>query len=509
MKSISILKSAAYSIFMMMVCLFVVNLAAGIFIKRVTNSNSKYEAKAIPASGAPDYLVCHEWSGNQYFDFYFQDVLSQYRSIINIGAENIDSTQPIKCVRHQFDATKIMMDLPVPGKKKKGAKRLVFIGDSFTYGEAVPRGAAYPDAINNYLRLLGNPDNWEIVNYGIIGADMPFIYEKNFKDALKTNPDAIVYTWIPNDTPYGGKREEFLRLNDLINRRNLILRTKGISLIKLISTASTNRRLTRDTLKWYQDVNGPNNKEIERFSEALSKMKRESEARGVDFRVALFPILAGKPGRYPLARAHKYIGGILHRENIKYIDLTHSVLRLPADKLWICPANHHPNVQMHRWAAKALMQYLSIKTSYKRNKPASANKIEQKSKECDNTAAAGISAYTLRTLRKEAEGIAPEISIITNSGQIKNALLRARNINVRLAEKGADAAAQCAHGRPCLYLLFIPEKIKHKIYLPDFDPPVFSKLTFTEGVFLFMFPDDAASLPAWITLYGKDLCEWK
>ncbi len=473
---------------------FILNTVSSHILGKQETSYSKYDIKAITNNGDVDYLVCDEGGNNYYFDFYFHIVKDAYAKTINIGPEIIDTNEPVKCVRHNFDATKIMTELPDPGPPGRDEKRIVFIGDSFTYGEAVPAGMAYPNAMNTYLELRGNPNKWNIINYGIIGADLPFIYNVNFKQALNVSPDTIVYTWIPNDTPYHGKRAEFLELYDLINRRNLRLRLRGIPFVKLIRLLLENRRLTSQTLKWYRDIHGPDNKQgMAELRELFAKMKEESNAISADFRVALFPLLIGRPGDYPLAGVHNSVKEILDEEGIKFIDLTDKVLVEPANELWVHNANHHPNVKTHRRAAKALLDYLGIaKTGIENGGDGKTDgpDISENSTALPPVCVAhamGAADYAsmLDALTTELKEYPAGTRFITNSAVVFDIVRNRLSGNIFFDDGNLTETETGGSILQCIYLFYMVVN-RDNVRL-DFAPDYMSKMTFPEGS-LFVIP---------------------
>lgn len=478
-------------------------------------AHAKYELKVVHSDGKAGYLICHIKGGDSHYDYVFQHVMPVFRDFINIGRIDLDTDEPLKCVHHPFDATEMNRNFPDPGRAEPREKRVVFIGDSFTYGEAVPTGMAYPDYLDHYLALSGNPQNTRVLNYGIVGADFPFLYEENFKAALAAQPRMIVYSWIPNDTPYPGQRDAALEIYDMINRRGDIRRFEGFPLLRVLRIAAFNRRITARTIEWYRDIHSDFNSEgLESMQQMLAAMKRESEAAGAEFRVALFPLLAGGPDGYPFQGIHSVMSGMLDREGIPWIDLTSTLLETRAEDLWINAANHHPNALGHRKAARALVRFLELAgddsiNAMGRSQPGAAGCADTGCGDGCASACMGARDWTgiCPAMKEETAWLPEDISWFTNSVVVRNALRNA-GAGVSLMDAHAqNGTLPPGDGRPAVFAIFAPSDSQLLKYLAMGRPPAVSVLSFPTGSLLFFTRDELASIDTKMITFEKELCE--
>lgn len=103
-------------------------------------------------------------------------------------------------------------DHDIAYEKQKDKKRILIIGDSYSFGAFVDTHEAYPHVLEHILEKLDS--NYEVINAGFPGynADDIYVWLKN--EGIKFNPDLIIYG--------------FFIGNDLgIDRNNWILDNEG------------------------------------------------------------------------------------------------------------------------------------------------------------------------------------------------------------------------------------------------------------------------------------------
>jgi hypothetical protein len=353
-----------YIVFVIAGGFVILNLAAGALMDRRVRQGRKVVFNARDPLGNAYMLMCHEGVETPYYDFLLKDAKQIYPEITVAPGQQVDAGAPVACVRYPMDAHSMELRLAAAPPRRPGARRIVVIGDSFTYGEGVPKQRAFPETMQHYAHWFGTPGAWQILNFGFIGQDFPGMYTDSFRTALRADPDILLYAWLPNDTPRGSlQMPEILESAAYFNSRGYIQSLGGLPLSRLLHIIAIKRRINAATIQWYQDLNGPRNKQgIEELREYMETMKRECGDAGVEFRVALFPMLLGGRGGYALAEQHAYIAELLKREGIPVLDLAPAVLDRPAARLFVHSANFHPNVMAHRNAARALANDLGLTT---------------------------------------------------------------------------------------------------------------------------------------------------
>lgn len=88
-------------------------------------------------------------------------------------------------------------------KKPENTFRILFLGDSMTFGWGVDDDKTFPALIQNYLNGLGLPKNIEVINAGFADGYSPDSYYAFLLDqGLRLEPDLIILTFFPfNDIP--------------------------------------------------------------------------------------------------------------------------------------------------------------------------------------------------------------------------------------------------------------------------------------------------------------------
>lgn len=353
----------AYCFIIIFISLFILNICASFLWERERKRGARHVVMAQTQSEAPMLtLICQENIVGPHYDFLINEVRGDFERFAVSPRNPIDFSRPVPCAAYPTAMQDVAPRLKNLPQKRHSEKRIVFIGDSFTFGEGVQSGSAFPEVLDRYFKDFGSNSPYRAINFGRIGFDLPDLYNISFKAALRAKPDVIYYVWIANDTPPGGlPYPGILGLSAFYSSRAHIDSLKGFALGKLIQTIIIRRRIHSGTLDWYHRVHGPENaKGMKEFQEYIRRMKKEARERGAEFRLALFPMLIGNKNNYPLSDAHAAVMRIARAEGVPALDLTSAVLDRPAPELWVHPANQHPSVYAHRAAARALAHAFGI-----------------------------------------------------------------------------------------------------------------------------------------------------
>ncbi len=137
---------------------------------------------------------------NEYKIVGFCDVTRRLSNDTDLYVELIPNTH-VKCPR---DDKTIFIDINSLGfrdaefqlNKPKDTKRILAMGDSFTYGWYVNLSDAWPKKLQV---LLNQDDDYEILNLGIPGYDIWNVANLFSKTAYEYNPDILLISFIRND----------------------------------------------------------------------------------------------------------------------------------------------------------------------------------------------------------------------------------------------------------------------------------------------------------------------
>ena len=104
-------------------------------------------------------------------------------------------------------------------EKPKNTTRIAIIGDSFTFGFGIKNTSdTYPKVLETLLNNNSN-QKYEVMNFGMRGANILDIYWILKYNVLKYSPDIVIYGYFPNDP-------EFLKNNLDVNYCNLFYDSK-------------------------------------------------------------------------------------------------------------------------------------------------------------------------------------------------------------------------------------------------------------------------------------------
>lgn len=241
-----------------------------------------------------------------------------------------------------------------------GARRLLFLGDSFTVGWGLAeRSERFSDRIEAALRADGpvhvfnaarggsNPDQW--ARYlELLWADV--------------QPHAVIAVFFLRD---GTRLATSLQLNRKqiapIYRRAVERPLYGRSALLTFFwdrlawreyTAQFTERLRSAYLGSHTE------REMWRLQQtALLAMRARCEAAGVPFHLVVFPLLFGLDD-YAFHDVEAEIEGFATRSGIPHFSLTPAFLGRADHTLWVASNDQHPNAAAHAIAAERLLPYV-------------------------------------------------------------------------------------------------------------------------------------------------------
>ncbi len=279
------------------------------------------------------------------------------------------------CVRVDINSAMIREREELVAEKPPGQRRVVCIGDSFTFGWGVAIDDCWTRRVEAALRRTD--DGFRTVNCGASGSMFPDEYVSALEHRfLGFEPDAVVLT---------------LCLNDLLPTGQALAHQEGLPWILRHS------RLLRDLLQGYalegQLKVDPSRDLVGELLElpdrqyplwcmpyprtsvgranlwpgggpqrALLAGRDLCRTRGIPFGVVIWPYIQGlgTGEHYPFTAIHRLVADFCGENEIPFLDL------LPAlkdkvtqtDDLWVCPADYHPNARGHELATPQLTDFV-------------------------------------------------------------------------------------------------------------------------------------------------------
>lgn len=257
----------------------------------------------------------------------------------------------------------------VSARKQPGSRRILCLGDSFTFGEGVHEPDTYPARIAQILNETPLPRDGalrpahpepgqdgpvEVINAGVQAFDTSQ-EAALLRRMLSFEPDVVLLGFVLNDCMEGSRTigiQEAMqadaaptglaRLSRLWDVTGRALRARRLQSAYLAEMQESFRSERWERCK----------AEIER----MGALGREKNFRLV---VVVFPLLWELDGDYPLEGLHDRVRQACLDAGVECLDLLPVFRGRSAPSLWVHPTDQHPNEIAHGLAAQALARYLS------------------------------------------------------------------------------------------------------------------------------------------------------
>lgn len=250
--------------------------------------------------------------------------------------------------------------------KPAGGFRVIFLGDSFTFGEGVRNEDTFPEVTARLLRKDGR--RAESCNLGVSGynttqeADVLKIFGFDLK------PDVVVLGYTLNDAepplfqidPVSGEpvrraRETTIEVESQPLRPpdSLLYRLR---LAQLVWQTVERRQAAGQTLDYYRSLNAPTNPGRIESDRALHEIISLCREHDVPCIVVMFPLLYRLSDDYPLKDVHERVGQVVRQAGGTFIDLLSALKGQDPGTLIVHPTDQHPNEKVHAIAARLIAQ---------------------------------------------------------------------------------------------------------------------------------------------------------
>lgn len=255
-------------------------------------------------------------------------------------------------------------------RKRPGTLRIAFLGDSFTLGMGLRDADTLPA---QFERLLGEP-NVEVLNFGVSGTETPEQMAYLEQRVLQFAPDCVIVVAFPNDATDAATLE-FLgqpRRLRALRRHSYLLN----AVIGAIERRSAHRRLVEIYLDAYRDGQPG----WEHMKDALVRGRSLTAQRGIDFAVALYPILFRLDDGYPFTPIHRKLEGFCRSQRIAFVDLFPAFRGETDQALWVHRVDQHPNEIANRLAAAELVRFVRSRKWLERGPRGGRGRIERRAR---------------------------------------------------------------------------------------------------------------------------------
>jgi hypothetical protein len=235
--------------------------------------------------------------------------------------------------------------------RRPGIRRVVVLGDSFNLGWGLREEDMYTHVLEHLLNERP-PGGWEVINTATANADFPRLWFL-FKEVLAYEPDIVVYGMTLTD-PIRSPR-----LEARTPGRPSPVSASGSRLLAIWSDHQESRRYDRELHQWYRDLFSDEN--YNGWLETKQYIRRMDELatqRGARFVLAMWPMLTGLEGAYPMEEAHRTVAAFCDKFEIAHHDFLDDLRGQRSRDLWVHPAERHPNEIAQRAVAAGLAPVL-------------------------------------------------------------------------------------------------------------------------------------------------------
>jgi len=226
-------------------------------------------------------------------------------------------------------------------------RRLIFLGDSLTFGWGVEKHQSFEHRIE---AQLNERTPTEIINFG--SGNYNTVQEAHlFLDAgLGYSPDQVVLFYFINDAEPIPQKSRFPWLG------NIRIVTFYWSRVKALVAGLTGSGDYRDYYSALYREGAPG---WQNAKQALLLLKNACQERGIAFQVVLLPELHELVD-YAFAEEHRRVGDFLRRHDIDFLDLApFFASEHDPQSLWVAADDAHPNAEAHRRIAEYSVDFIA------------------------------------------------------------------------------------------------------------------------------------------------------
>ena len=248
--------------------------------------------------------------------------------------------------------------------KPEGLQRVLFLGDSFTFGSGVTDDAAiFPAQVERLLNeRRSDTGSFEVQNGGLPGSqtgDWVELWER-VRDVLE--PDLVVLVFFIRDGAPISMAGFFPRIRVDIAERNLRSPLYRWSHgFRLVRDQLDRLRVAREYAGLYHDFYLGDVVDTAEWSKArrnIVKIQRDASNRRIRVGFVVFPVLVELNAGHPF---RDVVGEILNFSRsvpLPTLDLLPFFEGRDATQLWVSPMDQHPNAEAHGIVARALLPFI-------------------------------------------------------------------------------------------------------------------------------------------------------
>lgn len=233
--------------------------------------------------------------------------------------------------------------------QNSGKNRMIFLGDSLTFGWGVEQEDTFDNVIE---QKLNSKHPTEIINFGT--GNYNTVQELNLflEKGLKYNPDKVVLFYFINDAEVTPKKSRlwFLAYSRLLS---FYWSRVHVALNNVFESQSFD--------EYYADLYRTDQAGWINTQNAFLKLKDVCREHDIDLKIVLLPELHNLTN-YPFKEEYGLVSSFLHDNDISHLDLTPMFEGYENSMdLWVSLDDAHPNKLAHKMIAEYSLDFISDK----------------------------------------------------------------------------------------------------------------------------------------------------
>lgn len=258
--------------------------------------------------------------------------------------------------------------VPDRSPKAEGHRRIMFLGDSFTYGIGLANPAdTFVSRIG--LRLNRDRPDPNVLRYEVCNAGAPGSLTNTWRLVFDVfapayEPDLVVAVFFLRDGVEGLGTTGQIRAIRAAMQRFADQQTGLYRISHTVRYFMNRRELARVSRKALDVMvagyvgSESETAEWRRAQENLLYLRDQIESRGGRFAMVVFPMLYELDGTYPLQRVCDEIERFARDNEIPVHSLLPTFRGMDASSLWVSIFDQHPNARGHEIAADSMYEFL-------------------------------------------------------------------------------------------------------------------------------------------------------
>jgi hypothetical protein len=245
--------------------------------------------------------------------------------------------------------------------KLPGTYRIAAVGDSFTFGNGIREDERYSEILQSHL-----PSHFEVLNFGVAGANTPEHRVLVQRLLREVHPDFIILQWYVNDVegddssgrPRPRPLVPYSPLHNWLNNASALYTVANMQWAET-QVAFGMTPSYPDYLK--SRLGDPNSVDSRRDQNLLRDLIASAQQANVGIGIVLFPDTAGDMGAtYPFGYLHDRVLAVCAERGITCVDLRQDFAAIhDRQSLWANRLDHHPSGRANAIAAEKILQTYS------------------------------------------------------------------------------------------------------------------------------------------------------